>query len=93
MTSLLGRAGFAPVGIHHRLLEHNPVRDVADGRQPRDRAAVLPTQPAQAKRPPSARDLAITVAALAVAPVAVLAELLAGLAGRGRTIAVLARRV
>lgn len=43
--------------------------------------------------PLSARDLAITVAALAVAPVAALAELLAGLAGRGGTIAVLARRV
>jgi hypothetical protein len=43
--------------------------------------------------PPSARDLAITVGALALAPAAILAELLAGLAGRGGTIAALARRV
>jgi hypothetical protein len=43
--------------------------------------------------PLSARDVAITVAGLAMAPVAALAELLAGLAERGGTIAVLARRV
>jgi hypothetical protein len=42
---------------------------------------------------PSAGDLAVAVAALALAPVAVMAELPAGLAGRGGTIAVLARRL
>ncbi len=42
--------------------------------------------------PPTPRDLAITVAAVGLAPVAGLAELLAGWAGHGGTIAVLARR-
>jgi hypothetical protein len=40
----------------------------------------------------TAVGLAITVAAAGLAPVAALAELLAGVAGRGGTIAVLARR-
>ena len=66
---------------------------MADGRQPRHRAASYLYNLLKRNAPPSPRDLAITVAALGVAPVAVLAELLAGLAGRGGTIAVLARRV
>jgi hypothetical protein len=43
--------------------------------------------------PFSGRNLALTLAAVPLAPIAVLAELIAGLAGRGGTIAVPARRL
>ena len=42
--------------------------------------------------PLRSRDLAITLAAMPLAPVAVVAEAVAGIARRGGTIAVLARR-
>jgi SAM-dependent methyltransferase len=92
VTRLLRGTGFAPVAIHHRLLEHNPYGMWQT-------AANLATErPSylynllKRNAPPAGRDLAITVAALGMAPVAALAELLAGLTGRGGTIAVLARR-
>ncbi len=93
VTRLLERTGFAPVAIHHRLLEHNPYGmwqtavNLATAR-PSYLYNLL-----KRNAPPSARDLTVTLAALAVAPVAGLAELLAGMAGHGGTIAVLARRI
>jgi SAM-dependent methyltransferase len=92
VTSLLGRAGFAPIAIHHRLLEHNPYGMWQTAVNLATRRPSYLYNLLKRNAPPSAGDLAITVAGLALAPVAVLAELLAGLAGRGGTIAVLARR-
>jgi SAM-dependent methyltransferase len=93
VTSLLTRAGFAPVAIHHRLLEHNPYGMWQTAVNLATRRPSYLYNLLKRNAPPSARDLAITVGALALAPVAILAELLAGLAGRGGTIAALARRV
>jgi SAM-dependent methyltransferase len=93
VTSLLGRAGFAPVAIHHRLLEHNPYGMWQTAVNLATERPSYLYNLLKRNAPASAGDLAITVGALALAPVAMLAELLAGLAGRGGTIAVLARRV
>jgi SAM-dependent methyltransferase len=90
--ALLERTGFAPVAEHHVLLEHNPfgmwqtlVNRAA--RQPSHLFAVL-----KREARPDAQSLAVTLAALPLAPLAAALELAAGLARRGGTIAVSARR-
>jgi predicted SAM-dependent methyltransferase len=93
IRSLLRAVGFEPVRTHHVLAEHNPFGMwqslVSRGtRNPSYLYNLL-----KRNAPLRAGDLAITVIALPLAPVAVLAELLAGVAGRGGTIAVLARRL
>jgi SAM-dependent methyltransferase len=90
---LLHRHGLAPVAIHHLLLEHNPYGMWQSA------VNALTERPSylynllKRNAPLSAGDAAVTLAALGLLPVAALAELLAGLARRGGTIAVLARRV
>jgi hypothetical protein len=93
IRSLLSAGGFEPVRTHHVLAEHNPFGMwqslVSRGtRNPSYLYNLL-----KRNAPLRAGDLAITVIALPLAPLAVLAELLAGVVGRGGTIAVLARRL
>jgi SAM-dependent methyltransferase len=92
LDALLRRYGFTPLRTEHVLLEHNPfgmwqslVNFVT--RHPSYLYNLL-----KRNAPLRSTDLLVTIAALPLAPVAGLIELLAGLAGRGGTIAVLARR-
>ena len=93
LETLLRAHGLEPVSTRHVLAEHNPfglwVSVVS-------RATTTPSWLYHAlKRNASlrSRDALITVAALPLVPVAILAELAFGLARRGGTIAVVARRV
>ena len=89
ITALLERTGFEVEAVHHVLAEHNPWGLWQ---------SLVPTRPPSyayhlLKRsvPPRPLPLAVTAAALPLIPVAAAAELAAGLAGRGGTIAVRAR--
>jgi hypothetical protein len=92
LDDLLRANGFTPVRTHHLLAEHNPFG------MWQSLVSRLTTQPSylynllKRNAPVRSPDLAITALALPLAPVAALAELAAGLAGRGGTVAVLARR-
>jgi SAM-dependent methyltransferase len=92
LTRLLERNGLAPVAVHHLLLEHNPygMWQTAVNRATREPSYLFNLLKRNA--PLSARDLAVSLLALPLAPVAAAAEVAAGLARRGGTIAVLARR-
>jgi SAM-dependent methyltransferase len=90
ITALLEAAGFEVEAVHHVLAEHNPWgmwQSLVPTRQPSYAYHLL-------KRtvPPRPVPLAVTAASLPLAPVAAAAELAAGLAGLGGTIAVRARR-
>jgi SAM-dependent methyltransferase len=87
---LLDRHGFTAERTHHVLAEHNPFglwQSLVPTRTPSYAYHLL-----KRNTPADPRDLAISAAALPLAPVAALAEAGAGLARRGGTIAVLARR-
>ena len=92
LHTLLRRHGLDPVATHHLLAEHNPFglwQSVVS------RTTQTPSWLYHAlKRNASlrSRDALITAAALLLAPFAVLAEALFGLARRGGTVAVVARR-
>lgn len=93
LHALLRRHGLEPVATHHVLAEHNPfglwVSVVS-------RATRIPSWLYHALKrnaPLRSRDALVTAAALPLVPVAVAAELTFGLAGRGGTVAVVARRV
>lgn len=92
VTRLLRRVDLEPVAVRHLLLEHNPYGMWQSA------VNLVTERPSylynllKHNAPPAAGDLAITAGALALGPVAALAELVAGLARRGGTIAVLARR-
>ncbi|HEX3975932.1 MAG TPA: class I SAM-dependent methyltransferase [Solirubrobacteraceae bacterium] len=92
LTRLLERSGLAPVAVHHLLLEHNPygMWQSAVNRLTRDPSYVYNVLKRNA--PTVSRDLAISALALPLAPLAAAAELAAGMAGRGGSVAVLARR-
>ncbi len=92
LAALLEPHGFVVSATHHLLLEHNSfgmwqsvVNRVTD--HPSYLYNVL-----KRNAPLRSPDLAITLAAIPLAPVAVVAETIAGIARRGGTIAVLARR-
>lgn len=89
---LLRAHGFEPVRSHHVLLEHNPYgmwQTLVNRftRRPSYLYNLL-----KRNVPVASADLVITLAALPLAPLAALAELGAGLARRGGSVAVLARR-
>jgi SAM-dependent methyltransferase len=92
LHELLRRHGLEPVATHHVLAEHNPFglwQSVVS------RATRIPSWLYHALKrnaPLRSRDALVTVAALPLVPVAVLAELGFGVARRGGTIAVVARR-
>jgi SAM-dependent methyltransferase len=92
LRTLLDRNGFTVDREHHRLLEHNPFglwQTVAN------RFTHTPSWLFNALKrnaPLRHADALITLALLPLAPVALIAESLLGRAGRGGTIAVVARR-
>jgi SAM-dependent methyltransferase len=89
---LLRSSGFDPVSVRYVLLEHNPF---GMWQSTVNRATQHPSylyNLLKRNAPLRSWDLVVTAAALALLPVAAAAELLAGLARRGGTIAVLARR-
>jgi SAM-dependent methyltransferase len=92
LGALLQAAGFTPLSTHHLLAEHNPfgMWQSVVSRLTRNPSYLYNLLKRNA--PLDSRDLPITVAALPLAPIAAGAELLAGLARRGGTIAVLAQR-
>jgi SAM-dependent methyltransferase len=89
--ALLGRHGFQVLRAEHRLLEHNPfgMWQSAVNRLTRHPSYLYNLLKRNA--PLDARDLAVTLAAIPLAPVAAGVEALAARAGHGGTIAVLAR--
>jgi SAM-dependent methyltransferase len=92
IDSLLRARAFTPIRTHHLLAEHNPFG------MWQSLVSRLTSHPSylynllKRNAPARSPDLAITVLALPLAPAAAMAELAAGLARRGGTIAVLARR-
>jgi SAM-dependent methyltransferase len=91
VAALLERAGFTPVSSHHVLLEHNPFGMWQSLLNRVTRHPSYLYNLLKRNAPLRSRDLPITLAALALAPLATVAELIAGISGRGGTIAVLAR--
>jgi SAM-dependent methyltransferase len=93
VRALLRGVGFEPVGSHHVLAEHNPfgMWQSLVNRSTRHPSYLYNLLKRNA--PARSLDLAVTALALPLIPVAALLELAAGLAGRGGTIAVLARRL
>jgi SAM-dependent methyltransferase len=92
LEALLRRHGLEPVSTHHVLAEHNPFgmwQSLVNRLTPTPSYAFNLLKRAA---PVRAVDLAVTLAALPLAPLAVGLEALAGLARRGGTIAVVARR-
>jgi SAM-dependent methyltransferase len=93
IRSLLRMSGFEPVRTHHVLAEHNTF---GMWQSLVNRATSNPSylyNLLKRNAPVRSKDLAITALALPLAPVAALAEVLAGAVRRGGTIAVLARRL
>ena len=92
IRALLARRGFRVLATRHVLLEHNPFGMWQSW------LSRLTTHPSyvynllKRNAPARSRDLALALALVPLAPLAGLAELGAGLAGRGGTVAVLARR-
>ena len=89
---LLRRVGFSVLHTHHALLEHNPFgmwQSIVSAftSHPSYLYNVL-----KRNAPVRSVDMAITLAAGPLAPAAAALELLAGLVGRGGTVAVLASR-
>jgi SAM-dependent methyltransferase len=93
LEALLRSSGFTPVRTTHVLLEQNPFGMWQSfvnrfTHRPSYLYNVL-----KRNAPVRSSDLVVSVLALALAPVAAVVELVAGLARRGGTIAVLAQRV
>jgi SAM-dependent methyltransferase len=92
LHALLLRCGLEPVATHHVLAEHNPfglwVSLVSRG----TRVPSWLYHALKRNAPLRSRDALVTAAALPLAPVAVVAEAVFGLARRGGTVAVVARR-
>jgi SAM-dependent methyltransferase len=92
LDRLLVACGFQVLEIHHVLLEHNPYGMWQSAVNLATRHPSYLYNLLKRNAPLDPRDLAITMLAAPLAPVAALAELAAGLARRGGTVAVLARR-
>lgn len=92
LHELLRAHRFTPVGTRHVLFEHNPF---GMWQSLLNRATSSPSylyNLLKRNAPPRSSDLLITAAAVPLAPLAAAIELAAGLARRGGTVAVLARR-
>jgi hypothetical protein len=92
LWSLLRARGFEPVRTHHVLAEHNLFGMWQSLVSLATRNQSYLYNLLKRNAPLGSTDLVVTALALPVAPVAALAEVLAGAARRGGTIAVLARR-
>jgi SAM-dependent methyltransferase len=93
VRSLLRAGGFEPVRTHHVLAEHNLFGMWQSLVNRATRSPSYLYNLLKRNAPLRSRDLAITVLAIPLAPITTIVELLAGAAGRGGTIAVLARRL
>lgn len=91
LRALLERSGFEVVAEHHVLAEHNPfgMWQTLVNRLTTEPSWLFRALQREARVTP--RDALVTLLALPLVPVAALAELAAGLARRGGTIAVVAR--
>ncbi len=92
LQALLRSCGLEPVSTHHMLMEHNPF---GLWQSLVSRATRTPSWLYHALKrnaPLRSRDAVVTAMALPLAPVAVVAEVAFGLARRGGTVAVVARR-
>jgi SAM-dependent methyltransferase len=92
LHALLGACGLQPVATDHLLVEHNPF---GLWQSLVSRATTTPSWLYHALKrnaPLRTRDALVTAAALPLAPLAVAAEAASGLARRGGTVAVVARR-
>jgi SAM-dependent methyltransferase len=93
LRALLARTGYDVVAVHHVLAEHNPF---GLWQSAVSRATARPSylfHLLKRNAPWRSRDLAVSLLALPLVPLAVLVELGAGLARRGGTVAVTARAV
>ena len=93
LSALLSAHGFAPLHTHHLLVEHNPFGMWQSFVNRWTRHPSYLYNLLKRNAPLDWRDAAVTAAAVPAAPLAAALELLAGLRGRGGTVAVLARRV
>jgi 2-polyprenyl-3-methyl-5-hydroxy-6-metoxy-1,4-benzoquinol methylase len=93
VETLLVRSGFQPERTEHRLLEHNPfgMWQSIVNRVTRTPSYLYNLLKRNARL--RSTDALVTAAALPLAPVAAALEAVAGRAGRGGTIAVVARRL
>ena len=93
LEELLRAHGFAPVRVHHLLLEHNPfgMWQSLVNRLTRNPSYLYNLLKRNA--PTRSADLAITLLALPLVPLAAVVEYVSGLRRRGGTIALLARRL
>jgi predicted SAM-dependent methyltransferase len=92
LHALLRRSGFEVVGTHHVLAEHNPF---GMWQSLMNRVTTTPSylyNLLKRNAPIGSPDLLVTALGVPLMPIAALAELMAGAAGRGGTIAVLAAR-
>jgi SAM-dependent methyltransferase len=89
---LLGFSGFEVVAARHVLLEHNPYGMWQSALNRLTHHPSYLYNLLKRNAPLDWHDLAVTLLAVSLAPVAFVAEWAAGLAGRGGTVAVLARR-
>jgi SAM-dependent methyltransferase len=92
LRSLLAAEGFDIVAVHHILAEHNPYGMWQSAVSRFTRRPSYLYNLLKRNAPLRSLDLVVTVLALPLVPVAVVAELVAGLTRRGGTIAVVARR-
>jgi SAM-dependent methyltransferase len=93
LIALLRRHGLEPVATHHVMAEHNPF---GMWQSLVNRATRRPSYLFRLLRreaPLNVRDLAVTLLAIPLLPLAAALELAAGLVRRGGTIAVVARRL
>jgi SAM-dependent methyltransferase len=91
LEALLVATGFTPIRTVHVLAEHNPFGMWQSFVSRLTRHPSYLYNLLKRNAPLRSPDLAITALALPLVPLAALVELFAGLAGRGGTIAVLAR--
>ena len=92
LMALLGATGFEVVAVEHRLLEHNPFGMWQSALNRLSREPSWLYNVLKHNAPWRARELVLTALAVPLVPVAAAVELAAGLARRGGTIVVLARR-
>jgi SAM-dependent methyltransferase len=93
LHALLRRHGLEPVSTHHLLAEHNPFGLWQSLVSRVTRTPSWLYHALKRNAPLRSRDAVLTALALALAPVAVLAEVAFARARRGGTVAVVARRV
>ncbi|MEY2441303.1 MAG: hypothetical protein QOJ46_729, partial [bacterium] len=93
LETLLRAHGLEPVAVRHVLAEHNPFGLWVSVVSHATRVPSWLYHALKRNAPLRSRDALVTALALPLVPVAVALEALFGLAGRGGTVSVVARRV